>query len=376
MPGQGRQFAAVRGLVQRVDDDGQPHSRSRSGRATASGCSRSRPPGACRLPGRGRTAPRATGCGPAMLRCGAGAPVRRPCSCAAISTSIWPRKSSASPGRRAGRRAPGRTVPRPRVSPRSAVVGGRVTVVGCGRAGGDEVVAPEADGVEVTLPRRGVGVGEPAEGGDVRAEARPVRVDDVVRPEGRHDACRPSRSVAGRHAAPESRGRRRSWPGTRSATARTRLGVGTRRAARRSHMLVVERVRRLGSQRVVDAQHLGERVLQPELRRCAPEQVEVRGELTPDQPAVDSAGRRAVERSDAQRLHGDALAVQQAHQVVVPRHQLAWPDRRTRRRRRAAPGRSDRAGSRWAAPSSPRTGAGRSSGYRDRRAGVGRRSAR
>ena len=65
----------------------------------------------------------------------------------------------------------------------------------------------------------------------------------------------------------------------------------------------------------------GEGVVEPQLRRGAREEVVVLGQLPPDLVPVDS-GRRAVHGVDTECLEANALAVHEAEQVVVPRHQL------------------------------------------------------
>ena len=164
--------------------------------------------------------------------------------------------------------------------------------------------------------------GEPAQRGDVRAEARTVRVDDVVRPEGGHDRAAPagvSQSGVRLERAEGTVGRRQEleYP-TRSNTARGRNSSRRRRA----HMLVVDR-------RPPSRVARGRRCPTPR-PACAPARAST---ACPGTDGSDRrtharrAGRRscawpAVERPDAERLEGDTLAVQHAQQVMVPRHQL------------------------------------------------------
>ena len=237
----------------------------------------------------------------------------------AISSSIWPRKSSVSPGRGS---SPSTRAKRSSASraPRSAVADDGCPWSEAVAPAAMNSCAPEADAVEVSLPGRRVGVREPAQCGDVRAKAATVRVDDVVRPEGGHDRAAPagaSQSGVRLERAEGTVGRRQELN-----TRPLEHGSGPELVPPQAGAhVVVDRVRRLGPQGYVDAQHLCQRVLQPELRRRAPEQMEVIGECTPDEPAV--ALRVApVERPDAERLEGDPLAVQHAQQVMVPRHQL------------------------------------------------------
>ena len=111
--GQRRQLPAVGALVERVDDD-----RQRRLVAEAVEQRLERPDvvhrlSGCRRPCRGRSGRRASGCGPATSRSGAGARARRPGS--------WPpSRPGAGPGSARRRRArprpcaPGRRAPRPR----------------------------------------------------------------------------------------------------------------------------------------------------------------------------------------------------------------------------------------------------------------------
>jgi hypothetical protein len=196
----------------------------------------------------------------------------------------------------------------------------RVAVVGRRRAGGDEGVTAGPDGFEVPLPGGRVGVGLLAQGLDVGSEAGPVRVDDVVGAESRDDPPRPTR--------PAQRGvrlervqravRRRQELNSHpiEQRARTERVLGEPRA-----QAVVDSIGGGRPEGLVYAEHLAEGLVEPELRRRAAEQVVVLGERAPN-PGTVGLGRLAVEGPHAESLQRHALAVEHAHQVVVPGDQL------------------------------------------------------
>ena len=68
--------------------------------------------------------------------------------------------------------------------------------------------------------------------------------------------------------------------------------------------------------RTVDAEQLAERLVEPEPRRRAAEQMIVLGERAPDLSRV-GLDRAAVAARDAQLLERHALAVEHAENVVV-----------------------------------------------------------
>ena len=224
VPGQGRQLAAVGGLVQRVDHDGQARLVPESVEQWLQRADVVDRSGGCRLPGRGRSAPRAQGCGRATPRCAAAATSPSSTLMDAISTSIWPRKSSAVARTRLRRRAPGRRGPRPRVRPRSAVADDGWPWSEAVAPAAMNSCAPEADAVEVPLPGRRVGVGEPAQRGHVRAgsrgrsgsttsSGRKVGTTVPLQPERRSAACGSSGSrapsVVARNSIPKRSNRAR-----------------------------------------------------------------------------------------------------------------------------------------------------------------------
>ena len=149
----------------------------------------------------------------------------------------------------------------------------------------------------------------------------PLRVNDVVGPEGGDDPTAPSRLA--HYGVMIERIQRAVGGGQELDTEAVEEGawavVHTPQAIAQ---LVVHDVGRVGPQGFADAEHLGEGVVQPELRRSSPEEVVVLGELVPDLPALHLQ-RGTVQRLDAQRFHGDTLAVQQAQQIVVVGDQLA-----------------------------------------------------
>ena len=111
-------------------------------------------------------------------------------------------------------------------------VGGRrrgMAVVGCGGPRGDECLAPSPERSEVARPGRGVLAGEVGEPIEVGVEVRPIRVDDVVGPERGHHATGPAAVAEPGVGLQLVESRRRSWPGTRSRTARRGRGGGRRR---------------------------------------------------------------------------------------------------------------------------------------------------
>jgi hypothetical protein len=80
--------------------------------------------------------------------------------------------------------------------------------------------------------------------------------------------------------------------------------------------VVVELVGGIGAELLVDAEDLGEGVVEPHLRRGPAEEPVVLGEAPPDRPAVHF-GRIAFGGGDAELAGGDALAVEHPGQVVV-----------------------------------------------------------
>ncbi len=222
--------------------------------------------------------------------------------------------------------------------------------------GGDEVRPALADGLEIALPGRDVASREFAQFGQVGLEAGPIRIDDVVGTKGRDDPTGPLRAAQPAWAASGSSApsvvARNSIP-KRSKSARGRnSSTGEARGK-----VVVQVVGGCRAERFVNFEDGSEGVVQPELRRCAREQMVVLGELPPDLAPVHG-GRPAVHRFDAERLEANTLAVHEAEQVMVPGHQLECRVAAPLRPRPAGSGCSDHAGSRSAVPSSPRRGVG------------------
>ncbi len=112
-------------------------------------------------------------------------------------------------------------------------------------------------------------------------------------------------------------------------------------------------------QPLVDAEHRVERVVEPDARRRAAEQVVVRGERVPDLARVGLDRRRRRARGMPRSSSAHALAVQHAEHVVVGRDEAAPTRWRTARRRRTTAGRCGRAGSRSAGPSPSHRGGAR-----------------
>ena len=110
---------------------------------------------------------------------------------AAISVSIWPRKSSAS----AGSTDPCRTPCEQGLGVAGREVGRRrrgMAVIGRGSPCGDERLAPSPERGEVARPGGGVLAGQVGEAIEVGAEVRAIRIDDVVGPERGHYPAGPA----------------------------------------------------------------------------------------------------------------------------------------------------------------------------------------
>ena len=193
-------------------------------------------------------------------------------------------------------------------------------MIGRGRPRGDECLAPSPERSEVTRPGRRVLAGEVGEPIEVGVEVRPIRVDDVIRPERGHHATGPAAAAQPGVSLQRRRSRRRSWPGTRSRTARRGRGGGRRprRAGRRGG----RRSRRHCRPPAASRPRRPPRACGPATAsRACPG----RGGCSRRRCArrSDRRTRRASRRGrDTQRLEGDALAVEHPQQVVVPGDQL------------------------------------------------------
>ena len=197
----------------------------------------------------------------------------------------------------------------------------RVAVVARRGSGLDEPLPPGTERGQVALPAGGVLTGRLGEAIQVLDEVGTVGIDHVVRAEGGHDPALPptgrdlrvrleriERRVGGGQELDAEAFVERAWP---------EGVVGERR-----HDLVVHLVRGLGTEGDRHPEHLGEGVVEPQLRGRGPEQVVVVGEGLPDPPAV-RLHLHAVASRHAEAFERHALAVQHAEQVVVPGHQLA-----------------------------------------------------
>ncbi len=99
-------------------------------------------------------------------------------------------------------------------------------------------------------------------------------------------------------------------------------GAGSERVAGEPFANTVEiEVARRFIQRDVEAQDLGEDMVEPQLRRCTTEQVIVAGKGAPRLARVGVG--RAVARRYAELSEVDALAIEHAEQIMVGRKQQA-----------------------------------------------------
>ena len=245
-------------------------------------------------------------------------------------------------GARPGRRARGGTAPRPRLARQVLGAGGRVAVVAAGGAVRLEEGAAVAVRLEVAVPVAGVAAGDLAEPGDVGGEAGELRVDHRVRAVGGDDAAAPARVAD--HRVPAQVVERALGGGDHlDAEAVEQRARPELRAGEAVGDMVVVVVGGLGREPPVEAEHRLERVVEPEPRRRAAQQVVVLGEAAPDRAAV-GLGRAAVGARHAEVGERHALRVQHAEDVVVGGdEELRRVGKRLRPRRTSA-GRCGRAG--------------------------------
>ena len=188
-------------------------------------------------------------------------------------------------------------------------------MIGRGRAEFLEEGAPPAMRVEIARPIAGIAAGDLGELVEIGGKALEVGVDDRVRPIGRDDAAGPA--AVSDHQVPLQVVERAFRGGDRFDV--EALEQGTRPVAvlrkQRGDRVVVA-VGRRGAERLVDAEQVGQHMVEPQPGRRSPEQMIVAGEQPPDLAPV-GLDRRAVAGRHAEILEPHALAEQHAEDVVV-----------------------------------------------------------
>ena len=259
----------------------------------------------------------------------------------AISVSIWPRKASASSGRRLAGEGLGEE--RGGLGPRQVLgAGGGVAVVAAGGAERLEEGPALAVGLEVAVPGGGVAAGDLAEPGDVGGEAGELGIDHRVGAVGGHDAAAPA-GVAD-HPVPAQVVERAFGRGDRlDAEALEERARKELRAGEAVGDMVVGGVGGLGGQAAVEAEDRLEGMVEPEPRRGAAQQVVVLGEAAPDRRGV-GLDRSAVRARDAEVGQRHALRAEHAEDVVVGDDEELGGVGEGRRSRRTSADRCGRAG--------------------------------
>ena len=171
---------------------------------------------------------------------------------------------------------------------------------------------------------------KPGRSGSTTSSGRKVGTTRPAQPDCRSRACGSSRSRAPSVVA------RKAMP-NRSKSARGRKSL----FGEAGRDLVVDGVGVLGVERLRHAEDLLQRVVEPQLRRRAAEEVRTREPSSRQICRPSVTDRRAVARRHAERLERHALAVEHAQDVVVLGHELG------RRARRTGVSSASAAGSQW-----------------------------
>ena len=185
-----------------------------------------------------------------------------------------------------------------------------------------EIAAPLAVGREIAGPGADIFAGQFAELFEILGKALEFRVDDAVGPIGRDDLAAPA-GVAD-HVVPFEIVERAFGRADRLDVEALEQGAGAQlRFFQLGGDLVVDPVGVLGGQPLVDAEDRRGRVLEPQPRRRAAEEVPVAGEELPDLARV-GLDRSAVFARDAELLEPHALRIKHAEDVVI------WLDEKRR----------------------------------------------
>ena len=190
-----------------------------------------------------------------------------------------------------------------------------MAVVGRGGAIGLEERAPDAMRLQIAGPVGRIGAGNLAKPLDVLAEPFHLRVDDRVGPIGGDHPARPAGLANHFMPAEIVQG---AVGGGDDLDAEA-LEQGARPEGRFGQARgddVVDLVGGLGGQALVDAQHLGEGMVEPHAARCRAEEMIVLGETAPDLARV-GFHRFAVDTGHAELGERDALGMEHPEDVVV-----------------------------------------------------------